>query len=96
MGGTDLDPHALAANIRSLSHDIQDMREENREWRERLLCLLQGVAHNEERNKNQEERLVKLEEEMSAMSAWRWKTIGIVSGVSSTVGSLVAYFSKFI
>lgn len=96
MSGTDLDPHALAANIRSLSHDIQEMREENREWRERLLCLLQGVAHNEERNKDQEARLKKLEDEVDALSAWRFKTIGTISGVSSMIGALTAYISKLI
>lgn len=96
MSGTDLDPHALAANIRSLSHDIQEMRAENHEWRERLLCLLQGVAHNEERNKNQEERLEKLEDEVSYISAWRWKTIGTASGVSATIGALFMYLSKYL
>lgn len=96
MSGTDLDPHALAANIRSLSHDIQEMREENREWRERLLCLLQGVAHNEERNKDQEKRLKKLEDEVKSLSAWRMKTIGTISGASATIGVLVSYLFKLI
>ena len=83
-------------NLKKSIQIISNLPQENREWRERLLCLLQGVAHNEERNKDQEARLKRLEDEVDALSAWRFKTIGIISGVSSTIGALTAYISKLI
>lgn len=89
MSGTDIDPHALAANIRDLSRGIDNMRKENEEWRKQLLELLQGMASNKEKVEEQEERIIKLEEKVESLSAWRLKTIGILSGISSTIGALI-------
>lgn len=90
MSGTDIDPHALAANIRDLSRGIDNMRKENEEWRKQLLELLQGMASNKEKVEEQEERIIKLEEKVESLSAWRWKTIGTLSAVSSTIGALIS------
>lgn len=88
MPGTDLDVHALGANIRALEKQIGDMRDESREWREQQLKIYESFASNQktlgalsQRHTELSHRLADCEREISALTAWRWKSVGILTGV---------------
>lgn len=88
MPGTDMDTHALAADIRNLSHKIDQMQEESRDWRDKQLKIYQSMADNQKAMAVNSQRIADLgtrlgivERELDALAAWRWKSIGILTGV---------------
>lgn len=83
-----MDTHALAADIRNLSHKIDQMQDESREWRDKQLKIYESMVSNQkvmavnaQRISDLGNRLGVVEREMDEMIAWRWKSIGILTGV---------------
>ncbi|MBR5621895.1 MAG: hypothetical protein IKW49_01770 [Opitutales bacterium] len=88
MPGTDLDAHALAADIKNLSKDLRDMRDENRAWREKQLAILNQLSENKETTRMLirrcdvlERRLDKADRSITSLTAWKYWQTGILAGV---------------
>lgn len=79
MPGSDLDMHALAANIRALEKSLNDMREENREWRNKQLEIYKALASNQTAMANLSRRVSDNERQVSELNAWRWKSVGVLT-----------------
>lgn len=76
MSGMDIDPHALAANIRNLTTNVETLRDESHERGEKLEAILLRLASNLERTNELSRRVSRMEEAVSALNAWKWKTAG--------------------
>lgn len=87
MSGTDLDIHALAADIRGLSKGVESLRQEGRERGDKLEKILMKMAQNSARTDGlsrrlsdlETERIPKMEKEIAALQKWRWQVVGALS-----------------
>lgn len=96
MPGTDLDTHALAADIRNLSHKIDAMQQESRDWRDKQMKIFEAMADNKESLAKLTQRLsalsarqTEIERELSAVVAWKWKSVGVLTGVAFVINWIV-------
>ncbi len=80
MSGVDLDVHALAANVRNLNDKLDEMRDENREWRNKQLEIYKALSSNQEAMANLSSRQRATEAKLVALEAWKWKSTGILTG----------------
>ena len=78
MAGTDIDAHALAADIKGLSRQLEEMREENRTWRDKQLEIFQQLSSNQTTLVNVSRRLADAERRVGILEAWKWKLTGIL------------------
>ena len=78
MAGTDIDAHALAADIKGLSRQVDEMRVENREWRSKQLEIFQQLSSNQTTLVNVSRRLADAERRVGSLEAWKWKLTGIL------------------
>lgn len=84
MAGTDIDAHALAADIKGLSRQLEEMREENRTWRDKQLEIFQQLSSNQTTLVNVSRRLADTERRVGTLEAWKWKLTGIMGAVIIT------------
>lgn len=96
MPGSDLDAHALAADIKNLSKDLRDMRDENRAWREKQLAILNQLSENKETTRMLirrcdvlERRVEKNERAITSLTAWKYWQTGIFAGIIGVVEFLL-------
>lgn len=78
MAGTDIDAHALAADIKGLARQVEEMRGENRAWREKQLEIFQQLSSNQTTLVNVSRRLADAEKRVGVLEAWKWKLTGIL------------------
>lgn len=80
MLGEVAELNVLAANIRSLSKTVDEMRTENRDWRDRQLEIYKSLASNQSAMANLSRRVSAAEDEVRSLVAWKWKSVGILTG----------------
>lgn len=81
MAGTDIDAHALAADIKGLARQVEEMRDENREWRNKQLEIFKTLSANQTMLVNMSRRLADVEKRIGVLEAWKWKLTGILTAV---------------
>lgn len=81
MLGEVAELNVLAANIRSLSKTVEEMRDENRDWREKQLEIYKSLTNNQASIANLSRRVNDVENDVRALVAWKWKSVGILTGV---------------
>lgn len=81
MLGEVAELNVLAANIRSLSKTVDEMRDENRDWREKQLEIYKSLTNNQASIANLSRRVNDVENDVRALVAWKWKSVGILTGV---------------
>lgn len=81
MAGTDIDAHALAADIKGLARQVEEMRDENRAWRSKQLEIFQQLSSNRTTLDNVSRRLSDSDRRLAALEAWKWKMTGILGAV---------------
>lgn len=91
MGGTDLDIHALAANVRHLSEEMGTFQRESKEWRKNITDILVKMSDYTATKDIILERQSKLEDRVSLLEKWQIKT----AAIGATALFLIEVLFKF-
>lgn len=96
MSGADVDVHVLAANVRNLGDKLDEMRDENREWRNKQLDIYKSLSGNQvamanlsRRVAETDEGLREMSERVNSLEAMKWKSFGFLSGILIVVEVLL-------
>lgn len=83
--GNEPNLHVLAEKVENLHEDINDMREEDKQWRNELRQIFTELATNRtiidsmsQRIKSMEIHDLKRDKQLEILNAWRWKSTGIL------------------
>ena len=86
MSGVDSEVHVLAANVRNLSEKLDEMRDENREWRNKQLDIYKSLSGNQVAMANLSRRVAEtdenvriISERVSSFESIKWKSFGFLS-----------------
>lgn len=91
MSGRDLDVHALAADVRHLSEEMETFQRESKEWRKSITDILIKMSDYKATKEIVLARQEKLEGRVASLEKWQIK----IAAIGATALFLIELAFKF-